>query len=83
MRTTLRIDDALLTTYKEIAAKSGKTLGEVIEEALRESLVRRREMEERPQVRLTTVGGTGLLPGVDITDNAALLDLMEESDGSS
>jgi hypothetical protein len=78
MRTTIRLDEALLVEAKQIAARSGKTLTSVIEDALREMLARQRKTEERTPVRLTTVSGGGLQPGVDLDDSAALLSLMEE-----
>jgi len=78
MRTTIRLDDALLAEVKQIAARSGKTLTSVIEDALRETLARRRKTEERAPVKLTTASGGGLQPGVDLDDSAALLALMEE-----
>ena len=79
MRTTIRLDDDLLVEVKQIAARSDKTLTSVIEDALREMLARQRQAIERTQVRLTTVSGGGLQPGVDLDDSAALLSLMEES----
>ena len=78
MRTTIRLDDALLVEVKQIAARSDKTLTSVIEDALREMLARQRTTEERIPVKLTTVSGGGLQPGVDLDDSAALLSLMEE-----
>ena len=41
MRTTVKIDDQLLADAKAQAARSGRTLNEVVEDALRESLGRR------------------------------------------
>lgn len=79
MRTTIRLDDDLLVEVKQIAARSDKTLTSVIEDALREMLARRRTTKERVPVRLTTVSGGGIQPGVDLDDSAALLALMEES----
>jgi hypothetical protein len=77
MRTTIRLDDDLLAEAKQAAQQSGKTLTALIEDALRERLARRRAPEQREWVRLPTVGGNGLLPGVDLDDSAALLDLMD------
>jgi hypothetical protein len=56
---------------------SGRTLTAVLEDALRETLARRRARVRRRTVRLKTVGGDGVRPGVDLDDSAALFDLME------
>jgi len=82
MRTTIRLDDELLREAKRRAAESGRTLGDVIEDALREALLRHRPDEPRSRVSLPTFGGggRGLMPGVDLDDSAALLDLMERRD---
>ena len=77
MRTTIRLDDQLLTETKQLAARTGRTLTAVIEDALREMMARRQQMTKLPKVRLPTFAGNGLLPGVDLDDSAALLDLMD------
>jgi len=77
MRTTIRIDDALYRRVKSRAAQSGRTIGEVIEDAVREAL-RPRKAEERTVEALPVFGGRGVLPGVDLTSNAALRDRMDE-----
>lgn len=77
MRTTIRLDDELLAQAKEVAARSNRTLTAVIEDALRQHLAQHQRAEEREPVRLKTVGGRGLQPGVDLDDSAALLDLMD------
>jgi hypothetical protein len=80
MRTTIRLDDDLLAEVKLLAARSGKTLTSVIEDALRETLSRQEQVGERKPVRLTTVSGQGPQPGIDLDDTANLLAIMEESD---
>lgn len=77
MRTTVRLDDRLLAEAKKYAAETGRTLTSVLEDALRETLARRQARVRRRVVRLTTVKGDGLQPGVDLDDAASLLDLME------
>lgn len=77
MRTTINIDDALLAEAKQVAARTGRSLTAVVEDALRESL-RRRSSHVRQPVELPTFGEGGLQPGVDLDDSAALLDLMEQ-----
>jgi hypothetical protein len=83
MRTTIRLDDALLIEAKKKAAESHRTLTAVIEDALRESFSRKGRPAKRRRVRLPTAGGGGLLPGVDLDNTAALLDRMDGLDGSS
>ena len=79
MTTTIHLDRQLLAKAKKLAAESQRTLTSVIEDALRETLSRRRTATERPPVHLTVVDGNGLQPGVDLDDTAALLDLMERA----
>lgn len=83
MRTTIRLDDDLLTEVKVYAARRGKTLTSVIEDALRETIANQHTLEKRPPIKLTTVTGNGLQPGVDLDDSAALLELMEEKNDSA
>lgn len=55
MRTTITIDDDILAAAKELAAKEGKTIGEVLSSLARESL--------RPQKQARrTRNGVPLLP---------------------
>jgi hypothetical protein len=77
MRTTVRIDDGLLAEAKTHALQSGRTLGSVIEDALRESLDRRRRRKAARPPELPVSRGGRLLPGVDLDDSAALLELMD------
>lgn len=77
MRTTISIDDGLLQRVREVAARTGRTVSQVIEEAVRVSLSERTSRSRRRKVRLKTVGGNGLRPGVDIDDGDSLRDLMD------
>ena len=79
MRTTVRLDEHLLTEAKKFAAESGRTLTAVLEDALRDALARRATREKRPRVRFRTFKGDGLRPGVDLDDSRALLDTMQSS----
>jgi hypothetical protein len=78
MRTTIKIDDRLLVEAKTRAANSGRTLNEVVEDALREAFARREGGGRR--VALPVLKGGRLMPGVDLDDSAALLDLMDGRD---
>jgi hypothetical protein len=77
IRTTLTIDDHLLAEYKRVAAATHRTLSYVIQDALRETLARRKEAAGQGQVVLPVIGGGGLRPGVDLDDNARLRELVE------
>jgi predicted transcriptional regulator len=79
MRTTIRIDDQLLLEAKRLAARTGRTLTAVVEDALREVVARQETVGRRVPVRLTTAGAGGILPGVDLDDSAALLELMDRA----
>jgi hypothetical protein len=80
MRTTIRLNDDLLRDAKVEAAKSGRTLTQLIEDALREKIARSRQPGRKKRVVLHTVSGSGVRPGVDLNDSAALLDIMEGLD---
>jgi hypothetical protein len=80
MRTTIRLNEELLTEVKVYAAQSGQTLTAVIEGALRQVLALQNQPEDFEPVEPITYGSGGLLPGVDIDDSAALLELMEAYD---
>ncbi len=77
MRTTVRLDDALLAETKKLAAESEQTLTAVIEDALRE-VINRRTKPVRGSLKLPTFKGRGLRPGVDLDSAASLLDVMDE-----
>ena len=77
MRTTVRLDEHLLREAKKYAAESGRTLTSLIEDALREAIARHRPPATRKPVRLRTVKGNGLHPGVDLDDSTSLRELME------
>jgi hypothetical protein len=82
MRTTINIDDDLLAEAKQVAARTGRSLTAVVEDALRESLHRRHQTASRA-VELPVFGEGGVQPGVDLDDSAALLDLMEDEDATA
>jgi hypothetical protein len=77
IRTTLTIDDEVLAEYKRVAAATHRTLSYVIQDALREALARRQVAAGSKPVRLPVIGGGGAQPGVDLSDNARLLELLE------
>ena len=82
-RTTIRLDEKLFAELKAAAARTGRTLTAVIEDALRESLARPRTAKARRDAALPSFRGDGLQPGVDLDDSSSLLELMERPDRSS
>lgn len=79
MRTTVRLDEHLMAQVKRYAEKRGKTLTAIIEESLRETLRRRPSKAAETPIRLPTVKGHGLRPGLDVDDMASLLDHMDKA----
>jgi len=79
MRTTITIDDHLLAQVKQRAAATGRTVSQTIEDAIRRSL-QEADADSRPRfVVRSSFDSGGLQSGVDLNNNAALLDLMEET----
>ena len=77
MRTTVRLDDGLLEQAREEARRRGETLTALIEEGLRHELARSKQTP-RPRVELPIFDLGGLMPGVDLSNNASLLEILEE-----
>jgi hypothetical protein len=77
MRTTIRLDDELLAEAKALAARTGRTLTQVIQDAVRQALALRGDGGGGEPVRLPTFQGRGVRPGIDLDDSAGLLDVME------
>ena len=74
----MRLDDDLLKAAKVRAAQQGISLTQLIDESLRERLAARpRRMSVKP-FRLPTYGEGGIRAGVNLNDNRALRDLMDE-----
>lgn len=76
MRTTITIDDHLLDQVRRRAAERRQTVSQVIEESVRESLLRQ-QAQDRTPFRVSAFSAGGYQPGVDLDDNASLLDLMD------
>jgi plasmid stability protein len=77
MRTTIRIDDELYRQVKAMAARSGRTVAAVLEDAVRRGLT---PSEQRPARRYAVrpMGRGGLRSGVDLSSNAAVAEAMDE-----
>jgi hypothetical protein len=79
MRTTVDLPESLLKEAKQRAAREGRPLSAVIADAMRNSFART-ERATATAVDLPSFKGDGLVPGVDLDDTAALLDLLERDD---
>lgn len=79
MRTTIRLPDDLYREVRVTAASAGGTVTSFIEEALRAALLRAVDPAAggRTAYLVRPVGAGGTRPGVDLTDSAGLLELMD------
>ncbi|OSC42322.1 ribbon-helix-helix domain-containing protein [Mycobacterium decipiens] len=80
MRTTIRIDDELYRQVKAKAARSGRTVAAVLEDAVRRGL-NPPQQRAAGRYRVQPSGRGGLRPGVDLSSNAAVAEAMD--DGAS
>jgi hypothetical protein len=78
VRTTVNIDEHLLAEAKVLAARQRRTLGEIIDDALRASL--RRAGEPLHRVVLPVYGDPAVKPLVDLRDKEALADVLGDND---
>jgi hypothetical protein len=78
MQTTIQLDDAVLAQAIKLAREKGYDLSHLIEETLRDKIAPASNAVPQPFLRLTTVSGGGLRPGVDLNNSAAVLALMEQ-----
>ena len=81
MRTTLDLDNQLYKQAKLFAAEHRLTLTAVMESGLRSLFQRKQALKAPKPFKLVVFKGGGPAPGVDLSDNSALADLMDaESD---
>ena len=78
VRTTIRLDEDLYRQVKVKAARSGRTVAALIEDAVRVSLAPVPAASGGSLPPLPVYGIGGVMPGVDLSDNAGVLDVMEE-----
>jgi Arc/MetJ family transcription regulator len=77
VRTTVNIDDQLLLEAKAMALRTRRSLGQVIDDALRRSVGVADTGSER--IQLPVFGGSGLRPGVDLEDREALTEVLGDN----
>ena len=78
MRTTVNIDDELLVRAREASVRTRRSLGDIVNDALRVVLVEQGTDVVPTTVTLPTYGGSGLRPGVDLEDKDGISDLFDE-----
>jgi hypothetical protein len=77
VRTTIRIDDDLYREVKAKAARSGRTVAAVLEDAVRRGLNPAKEQAANAY-RVQPTGSGGLRPGVDLSSNAGVAEVLDE-----
>jgi hypothetical protein len=81
MRTTVNIDERLLAEAKNAAARTNRTLGEVIDDALRVLFIERQQAERTvAKITLPVDGGSGLRPGVNLEDKEQMAELLGDNE---
>jgi hypothetical protein len=73
MKTTLNIDDTVMARLRREAARTGRTMSELVETALRLLLERRPDAADLPPLPVFRSGGAL----VDVADRDALYRAME------
>jgi hypothetical protein len=77
MRMTIQIADDLHESARLRAKERGITLEALVEDALRRELRANHKATDRPSISIFR-GGNGLRPGVDISSNRAICELLDE-----
>ena len=73
MKTTLNVEDTVMARLKIEAARQGRTMSELVEEALRQQLRPRHKRAQLPPLPAFHGGGSR----VDVADRDALYQAME------
>lgn len=76
MRTTVNISDHILAEVRVIAARTHRSLGAVVDDALVAMLSSRPLEGPLQRTSIPTFGGSGLRAGVDLEDRDALAGLL-------
>lgn len=75
MSTSIELNEQLVADAANFAARTGRTVAEVIEDAVREKLTK--SGAKSPPIELVRYGKGGVMPGVDLSNLASLYDIME------
>lgn len=75
----MRLDEELLRAAKQLATSSGRSPTALIEDTLREAILRRDPgVAPAHEIAIPTFCGRGPRAGVDLDNSAALLDAMDQ-----
>jgi len=77
MKTSIEIDDYIFSEAKKLSISSKKTFGKIVEEALRNMMLKKRT-GAKSKVSLVTMKGNGLQHGIDLDNNQSLADIMDD-----
>jgi hypothetical protein len=83
VRTTIQLDDEVFRAYKQRAAARGTTFAHEVEDALRADLHSRREIATQEPFQTPVFAGDDAPALVDVNDNRALQELMDEEDAAA
>ncbi len=82
MRTTLTIDDGLLAEAKVLAARGHRTIGSVVEEALRlllEEHARRASLDGNHTLPTFEPADPSVREGIDLLDRESLAEVLDDN----
>lgn len=79
MRTTVNISDDLLAEAKVLAARTHRSIGAVIDDALRVLLRQQTSDAASSEWTFPTAGVGGLMPGVNLEDKEATADVLGDN----
>ena len=82
VRTTIRLTDEVFRAYKQRAAERGTTFAQEVEDALRADLHARRELGTLEPFTTIVFDGDDAPALIDVNDNRALQELMDQEDAS-
>lgn len=78
MRTTVTLDDGLLARVRERAAAQRRSVSDIIDDALRRAFADEQEPTAPAPEIVVFTEGDGPAPGVDLSSNMALAELLDE-----
>lgn len=78
MKIAIYLTKDLIQDAEKAAVEQHTTLSAFVGDAIRLALDRRRRARSGRKFKITTYGEGGVLPGVDLSNTSALLDIMDD-----